>query len=128
MEGKSALFKTFGDLDSIPLVLETTDVDEIVETLVRLRSSFGAVNLEDISAPRCFELEARLIEALDMPVMHDDQHGTAVVVLAALTNAAKVINRELASLKVVISGAGAAGIAEAEILLSAGVADVILLD
>ena len=84
MEGKSALFKAFGGLDSIPLVLDTTDVDEIVETLVRLRPSFGAVNLEDISAPRCFELERRLIEALDCPVMHDDQHGTAIVVLAAL--------------------------------------------
>ena len=106
MEGKAALFKQFAGLDSIPLVLETTDVDEIIETLVRLRSSFGAVNLEDISAPRCFELEARLIEALEMPVMHDDQHGTAVVALAALTNAAKVVNRELSSLKVVISGAG----------------------
>jgi malate dehydrogenase (oxaloacetate-decarboxylating) len=128
MEGKAALFKKFGGLNSIPLVLETTDVDEIVETLVRLRSSFGAVNLEDISAPRCFELEAKLIEALDMPVMHDDQHGTAVVVLAALTNAAKVIGREMASLNVVISGAGAAGIAVAEILLAAGIGDVILLD
>ncbi len=128
MEGKAALFKQFAGLDSIPLVLETTDVDEIIETLVRLRSSFGAVNLEDISAPRCFELEARLIEALDMPVMHDDQHGTAVVALAALTNAAKVVNRELSSLKVVISGAGAAGIAVAEILLAAGIADVTLLD
>ncbi|MFD1213027.1 NADP-dependent malic enzyme [Arthrobacter sp. GCM10027362] len=128
MEGKAALFKRFAGLDSIPLVLETTEVDEIVETLVRLRSSFGAVNLEDISAPRCFELEAKLIEALDMPVMHDDQHGTAVVVLAALTNAAKVIGREAASLKTVISGAGAAGIAVAEILLAAGVQDIILLD
>lgn len=128
MEGKSALFKAFGDLDSIPLVLNTTDVDEIIETLVRLRPSFGAVNLEDISAPRCFELEERLIEALDCPVMHDDQHGTAVVVLAALTNAAKVTGRELEGLKVVVSGAGAAGIAVSEILLTAGVADVVLLD
>jgi len=128
MEGKSALFKSFGDLDSIPLVLNTTDVEEIIETLVRLRPSFGAVNLEDISAPRCFELEERLIEALDCPVMHDDQHGTAVVVLAALTNAAKVTKRELSGLKVVVSGAGAAGIAVAEILLTAGVEDVILLD
>ncbi|MGO4492092.1 NADP-dependent malic enzyme [Arthrobacter sp. 2YAF22_2] len=128
MEGKSALFKTFGDLDSIPLVLNTTDVDEIVETLVRLRPSFGAVNLEDVSAPRCFELEEKLIEALDCPVMHDDQHGTAVVVLAALTNAAKVTNRALAGLKVVVSGAGAAGIAVAEILLTAGIDDVVLLD
>ena len=121
MEGKSALFKTFGDLDSIPLVLNTTDVDEIVETLVRLRPSFGAVNLEDISAPRCFELEEKLIEALDCPVMHDDQHGTAVVALAALTNAAKVTGRSLDGLKVVVSGAGAAGIAVAEILLAAGI-------
>ncbi|GAB2717198.1 NAD(P)-dependent malic enzyme [Arthrobacter bambusae] len=128
MEGKSALFKAFGDLDSIPLVLNTTNVDEIIETLVRLRPSFGAVNLEDISAPRCFELEERLIEALDCPVMHDDQHGTAVVVLAALTNAAKVTGRELEGLKVVVSGAGAAGIAVSEILLTAGVKDVVLLD
>ncbi|MDQ0848504.1 malate dehydrogenase (oxaloacetate-decarboxylating) [Arthrobacter sp. B3I9] len=128
MEGKSALFKTFGELDSIPLVLNTTDVDEIVETLVRLRPSFGAVNLEDVSAPRCFELEEKLIEALDCPVMHDDQHGTAVVVLAALTGAAKVTGRELAGLRVVISGAGAAGIAVAEILLAAGIGDVVLLD
>ncbi|HKU29556.1 MAG TPA: NADP-dependent malic enzyme [Arthrobacter sp.] len=128
MEGKSALFKAFGDLDSIPLVLNTTNVDEIIETLVRLRPSFGAVNLEDIAAPRCFELEERLIEALDCPVMHDDQHGTAVVVLAALTNAAKVTGRELEGLKVVVSGAGAAGIAVSEILLTAGVKDVVLLD
>lgn len=128
MEGKSALFKTFGDLDSIPLVLNTTDVDEIVETLVRLRPSFGAVNLEDISAPRCFELEEKLIEALDCPVMHDDQHGTAVVALAALTNAAKVTGRKLESLRVVVSGAGAAGIAVAEIFLTAGIQDVVLLD
>ncbi len=128
MEGKSALFKTFGDLDSIPLVLNTTDVDEIVETLVRLRPSFGAVNLEDIAAPRCFELEEKLIEALDCPVMHDDQHGTAVVALAALTNAAKVTGRGLETLRVVVSGAGAAGIAVAEILLAAGITDVVLLD
>ena len=128
MEGKSALFKTFGDLDSIPLVLNTTDVEEIVETLVRLRPSFGAVNLEDVSAPRCFELEEKLIEALDCPVMHDDQHGTAVVALAALTNAAKVTGRGLEGLKVVVSGAGAAGIAVAEILLAAGITDVVLLD
>ena len=128
MEGKSALFKTFGGLNSIPLVLETTDVDEIIETLVRLRPSFGAVNLEDISAPRCFELESRLIEALDCPVMHDDQHGTAIVVLAALTNAARVTGRELAGMRVVISGAGAAGVACAKILLEAGVNDVVVLD
>jgi malate dehydrogenase (oxaloacetate-decarboxylating) len=128
MEGKSALFKAFGELDSIPLVLNTTNVDEIIETLVRLRPSFGAVNLEDIAAPRCFELEEKLIEALDCPVMHDDQHGTAVVVLAALTNAAKVTGRTLEGLRVVVSGAGAAGIAVAEILLTAGIGDVVLLD
>jgi malate dehydrogenase (oxaloacetate-decarboxylating) len=128
MEGKSALFKTFGGLDSIPIVLDTTDVDEIVETLVRLRPSFGAVNLEDVSAPRCFELERRLIEALDCPVMHDDQHGTAIVLLAALRGACAVRDRQLAELRVVISGAGAAGVACARILLAAGVADVTVLD
>ncbi|AMM34280.1 Malate dehydrogenase (Oxaloacetate decarboxylating) [Sinomonas atrocyanea] len=128
MEGKSALFKTFGGLDSIPIVLDTTDVDEIVQTLVRIAPSFGAVNLEDVAAPRCFELEARLIEALDMPVMHDDQHGTAVVVLAALTNAATVVGKELSSMRAVIAGAGAAGIAIAEILLASGLTDVVLLD
>jgi len=128
MEGKSALFKEFAGLDSIPLVLNTTDVDEIVETVVRLRPSFGAVNLEDIAAPRCFEIERRLIEALDIPVMHDDQHGTAVVVLAALIGAARHTKRDLSSLKVVISGAGSAGVAVTKLLLSAGVSDVIVLD
>ncbi|ODU00082.1 MAG: malate dehydrogenase [Pseudonocardia sp. SCN 72-86] len=128
MEGKSALFKTFGGLDSIPLVLDTTDVDEIVETLVRLRPSFGAVNLEDVSAPRCFELEARLIEALDCPVMHDDQHGTAIVLLAALRGACEVTGRDLSTLRFVVSGAGAAGIACSRILLAAGARDVVLLD
>ena len=128
MEGKSALFKTFGGLDSIPLVLDTTDVDEIVETLVRLRPSFGAVNLEDVSAPRCFELERRLIEALDCPVMHDDQHGTAIVLLAALRGACAVAGRDLTRLRIVISGAGAAGVACARILLAAGATDVIVLD
>jgi len=128
MEGKSALFKAFADLDSIPLVLETTDVDEIVDTLVHLRPSFGAVNLEDIAAPRCFEIERRLIEALDCPVMHDDQHGTAIVVLAALKNAVRVLGRDLASLRVVVSGAGASGVACAKILMSAGAHDVVVLD
>src|ERR1700710_2187180 len=116
MEGKSALFKTFGGLDSIPIVLDTNDPDEIVETIVRLRPSFGAVNLEDISAPRCFEIERRVIEALDCPVMHDDQHGTAIVVLAALLGAVKVLDRDIHSLRVVISGAGAAGVACANLL------------
>jgi malate dehydrogenase (oxaloacetate-decarboxylating) len=128
MEGKSALFKAFGGLDSVPLVLDTTDVDEIVETLVRLRPSFGAVNLEDVAAPRCFELERRLVEALDCPVMHDDQHGTAIVLLAALRGAAAVTRRDLVGLRVVISGAGAAGVACARMLLSAGVGDVTVLD
>jgi malate dehydrogenase (oxaloacetate-decarboxylating) len=128
MEGKSALFKTFGGLDSIPLVLNTTDVDEIVETLVRLRPSFGAVNLEDVSAPRCFELEQKLIEALDCPVMHDDQHGTAVVSLAALNGANTVLGKNIGDQRVVISGAGAAGIAIAKILLAAGVGEITLID
>jgi malate dehydrogenase (oxaloacetate-decarboxylating) len=128
MEGKSALFREFGGLNSIPLVINTTDVDEIVETMVRLRPSFGAVNLEDVVAPRCFELEQKLIEALDCPVMHDDQHGTAVVVLAALTNAVRLTGRNFAETRVVIAGAGAAGIAVTEILLEAGIRDITLTD
>nr|WP_233620509.1 NADP-dependent malic enzyme [Amycolatopsis sp. WAC 01416] len=128
MEGKSVLFKTFGGLDSIPLVLDTTDVDEIIETLVRLRPSYGAVNLEDISAPRCFELEDRLKEALDCPVMHDDQHGTAIVTLAALRGANQVLGKDISGQRVVVSGAGAAGVACARILQNAGVADVTVLD
>ncbi len=128
MEGKCALIKTFGGLDSIPIVLDTKDPDEIVETLVRLRPTFGAVNLEDISAPRCFEIERRVIDALDCPVMHDDQHGTAIVVLAALLGATKVLDRDLASLRVVISGVGAAGVACADILLAAGISDITVVD
>jgi malate dehydrogenase (oxaloacetate-decarboxylating) len=128
MEGKSALFKAFADLDSIPIVLDTKDPDEIVETLVRLRPTFGAVNLEDISAPRCFEIERRVIEALDCPVMHDDQHGTAIVVLAALIGATKVLDRDMKSLRMVISGVGAAGVACANILMSAGVSHVTVVD
>jgi malate dehydrogenase (oxaloacetate-decarboxylating) len=128
MEGKSALFKAFGGLDSIPIALDTTDVDQIVETMVRLRPSYGAVNLEDIAAPRCFELERRLTEVLDCPVMHDDQHGTAIVVLAALRGACAVLDRDIEPLEVVIVGAGAAGVACAKILLAAGVPDVTVLD
>jgi len=128
MEGKSALFKTFGGLDSIPIVLDTKDPDEIVETLIRLRPTFGAVNLEDISAPRCFEIERRVIEALDCPVMHDDQHGTAIVVLAALLGATKVLERDMHNLKVVVSGAGAAGVACTNIMLASGIRDIIVLD
>src|SRR6202046_212672 len=124
MEGKSALFKAFAGLDSIPIVLDTKDPDEIVDTLVRLRPSFGAVNLEEISAPRCFEIERRVVEALDCPVMHDDQHGTAIVVLAALLGAAKVLNRDMESLRIVISVVGAAGFACADILLSVGISDI----
>ena len=128
MEGKSALFKTFGGLDSIPIVLDTKDPDEIVETLIRLRPTFGAVNLEDISAPRCFEIERRVIEALDCPVMHDDQHGTAIVVLAALLGATKVLERDMHDLKVVVSGAGAAGVACTNIMLASGIRDIVVLD
>ncbi|WP_425297116.1 NAD(P)-dependent malic enzyme [Nocardia brasiliensis] len=128
MEGKAALFKKFAGLNSIPIVVDTKDVDEIVDLLVKLRPSFGAVNLEDISAPRCFEIEKRVIEALDCPVMHDDQHGTAIVVLAALNGAAKVQGRGIEDLKVVVSGAGAAGVACTNILLAAGVRDVTVLD
>ncbi|ORM26036.1 NADP-dependent malic enzyme [Williamsia sp. 1135] len=128
MEGKSALFKNFAGLDSIPLVLSTNDPDEIVETLVRLRHSFGAVNLEDISAPRCFEIEKRIIEALDCPVMHDDQHGTAIVLLAALKAASKLQKRQRGELKVVISGCGAAGVACTNILLADGISDVTVID
>ncbi|MFB7722665.1 MULTISPECIES: NADP-dependent malic enzyme [unclassified Nocardia] len=128
MEGKAALFKKFAGLDSIPIVLDTKDVDKIVETLILLRPSFGAVNLEDISAPRCFEIEKRVIEALDCPVMHDDQHGTAIVVLAALKGAAAVQGRDMSALKVVVSGAGAAGVACTNILLAAGVSDIVVLD
>jgi malate dehydrogenase (oxaloacetate-decarboxylating) len=128
MEGKCALFKEYGGLDAIPIVLDTKDPDEIVETLVRLRPTFGAVNLEDISAPRCFEIERRVIEALDCPVMHDDQHGTAIVVLSALMGASKVLGRDMTSLRVVVSGAGAAGIACTNLLLSSGVSDITVLD
>lgn len=128
MEGKCALFQAYGGLNAIPIVLDTKDPDEIVETLVRLRPTFGAVNLEDISAPRCFEIERRLIEALDCPVMHDDQHGTAIVVLAALMGASKVLGRDMASLKVVVSGAGAAGIACTNLLMVMGVSDITVLD
>ena len=128
MEGKSALFKTFAGLNSIPIVLDTKDPDEIIETLVRLRPTFGAVNLEDISAPRCFEIERRAIEALDCPVMHDDQHGTAIVVLAAMLGATAVLDRKMSSLRVVISGAGAAGVACANILLASGVTHITMID
>ena len=128
MEGKAVLFKQFGSVDAIPICLDTTDSDEIVETVVRLAPSFGGINLEDISAPRCFEIERRLKELLDIPVFHDDQHGTAVVVLAALKNALLLTDRVAESTRVVISGAGAAGVAVARILLEAGIRDLAVVD
>ncbi|MDT3396664.1 NADP-dependent malic enzyme [Streptomyces sp. B1866] len=128
MEGKAILFKQFGGVDAVPIALDCRDSDEIVETVARLAPSFGGINLEDISAPRCFEIEAKLIERLDIPVFHDDQHGTAVVTLAALRNAAKLTGRALGQLRAVISGAGAAGVAIAKILIEAGIGDVAVTD
>ena len=128
MEGKACLFSDFAGLDAVPIVLATTDVDEIVDTVVAIAPSFGGVNLEDISAPRCFEIEAKLRERLSIPVMHDDQHGTAIVVLAALRNAARVTGRTLGDLRVVVSGAGAAGVACTKILLEAGVGELAVAD
>ena len=128
MEGKACLFSEFGGLSAVPVVLATTDVDAIVETVVAIAPSFGGINLEDISAPRCFEIEARLRDRLDIPVMHDDQHGTAIVVLAALRNAARVTGRRLRDLRVVVAGAGAAGIACTRILLEAGVGEIVVAD
>jgi malate dehydrogenase (oxaloacetate-decarboxylating) len=128
MEGKAALFSEFAGINAVPIVLGTTDADEIVETVARLAPSFGGINLEDISAPRCFDIEARLRDRLDIPVFHDDQHGTAIVVLAALRNAAKVTGRALSDLRVVVSGAGAAGVACTKILLAAGIGDIAVAD
>ena len=128
MEGKAILFKQFGGVDAVPIALDTKDADEIVDTVVRLAPSFGGVNLEDISAPRCFEIERRLQEKLDIPIFHDDQHGTAIVTLAALRNAARLSGRALGELRAVISGAGAAGVAIAKILLEAGIGDVAVCD
>jgi malate dehydrogenase (oxaloacetate-decarboxylating) len=128
MEGKCGLFKEFAGLDAIPIVLDTKDPDEIVETLVRLRPTFGAVNLEDIAAPRCFEVEQRLRASLDIPVFHDDQHGTAVVVLAAFINALRVVGKRVEDVRVVVTGVGAAGVAVTETLLAAGVRNVIGAD
>jgi malate dehydrogenase (oxaloacetate-decarboxylating) len=128
MEGKALLFKNFAGVDAFPICLDTQDVDEIVKTVKYIAPGFGGINLEDISAPRCFEIERKLKEELDIPVFHDDQHGTAVVVLAALINALKVVNKNISEVKVVISGAGAAGIAIAQLLLKAGVDNTILCD
>jgi malate dehydrogenase (oxaloacetate-decarboxylating) len=128
MEGKCMLFKQFAGIDAFPICLDTKDVDEIVETVVRIAPIFGGINLEDISAPRCFEVERRLQDRLDIPVMHDDQHGTAVVILAALINAAAVVGKRLEDLTVVVAGSGAAGTATMKMLMLAGVRDVIPVD
>lgn len=128
MEGKSILFKEFAEIDAFPICLDTKDTDEIVETVKRLAPTFGGINLEDISAPRCFEIERRLKEELDIPVFHDDQHGTAIVVSAGLTNAIKFVGKEFSEAKVVINGAGSAGISICKLLLELGVGDVVLVD
>jgi malate dehydrogenase (oxaloacetate-decarboxylating) len=128
MEGKALLFKHFAGVDAVPICLDCTDTDELFETVVRLAPSFGGINLEDISAPRCFELERRLQDALDIPIFHDDQHGTAIVVLAAMRNAAKLTGRTLGDLRVVVSGAGASGTAVTKILLAAGIGDIAVAD
>ncbi|MGH9210749.1 MAG: NAD-dependent malic enzyme [Acidimicrobiales bacterium] len=128
MEGKALLFKHFAGVDGFPICLDTTDPDEIVETVCRLAPTFGGINLEDIAAPKCFEIEERLKGMIDIPVFHDDQHGTAVVALAALTNALKIVGKDMADLKVVIAGVGAAGVACSKILLEAGVKEIIGVD
>ena len=128
MEGKALIFKEMAGIDGWPLVLDTQDPEEIIKIVKAIAPNFGGINLEDIAAPKCFDIEKRLVEELDIPIMHDDQHGTATVVLAALINAAKVVKKTLPSLKVVISGAGAAGTAIAKLLLAAGIRDLILLD
>jgi malate dehydrogenase (oxaloacetate-decarboxylating) len=128
MEGKAMLFKEFADVDAFPICLNTKDVDEIVETVIHMSPTFGGINLEDISSPRCFEIEQRLQEALDIPVFHDDQHGTAIVTLAALINACRLTGRDVASLKVCMVGAGAAGVAVAKIFMGAGLTDIVACD
>jgi malate dehydrogenase (oxaloacetate-decarboxylating) len=128
MEGKALLFKQFGGVDAVPICLDVTDVDELVDTVVRLAPAFGGINLEDISAPRCFEVERRVQARLDIPVFHDDQHGTAIVVLAALRNAARLTGRSLGDLRAVVSGAGAAGIAVSRMVLEAGIGDLAVAD
>ncbi len=128
MEGKCVLFKKFADVDAIPICLKTQNVDEIVSTIYNISSSFGGINLEDISAPRCFEVERRLKEICDIPVFHDDQHGTAIVLAAALKNALKVVKKDISTARLVINGAGSAGIAIAEFLLLLGAKDLIVCD
>lgn len=128
MEGKCALFKEFADVDAFPLCIKSNDVDEIVNTIAMISDSFGGINLEDIAAPRCFEIEAKLKEKVDIPVFHDDQHGTAIVVGAALMNACKVANKKIEDITLVINGAGAAGCAIGKLLLSLGISDLIMVD
>lgn len=128
MEGKCALFKEFADVDAFPLCIKSNDVDEIVNTIAMISDSFGGINLEDIAAPRCFEIEAKLKEKVDIPVFHDDQHGTAIVVGAALMNACKVANKKISDITLVINGAGAAGCAIGKLLLSLGIDNLIMVD
>ena len=128
MEGKCVLFKAFGDVDAFPLCVKTQDVDEFVNTVYNISGSFGGINLEDIAAPRCFEIERKLKERCDIPIFHDDQHGTAVITLAGLTNALKVVGKQLEDVRIVINGAGAAAISITKLLLSAGAGDVTLCD
>ena len=128
MEGKCVLFKSFGNVDAIPLCVKTKDVDEFVNAVALLSGSFGGINLEDIAAPRCFEIERKLKERCDIPIFHDDQHGTAIITLAGLTNALKLVGKKKEEIRVVTSGAGAAAVAIVKLLLSAGVRDVIMCD
>ena len=128
MEGKCVLFKSFGDVDALPLCVKTKDVDEFVETVYNISGSFGGINLEDISAPRCFEIERKLKEKCDIPIFHDDQHGTAVITLAGLLNALKVVGKNKEDVKIVTSGAGAAAIAIVKLLLSAGFKNIVMTD
>ncbi|MCM0621032.1 NAD-dependent malic enzyme [Nocardioides bruguierae] len=128
MEGKAALFKRFANIDAWPICLDTQDTDEIVRAVEMIAPGFGGINLEDIAAPRCFEIEARLRESLDIPVFHDDQHGTAIVVLAALTNALRVVGKEIGEVRIALNGAGAAGTAICNLLLAAGVPDIVMVD
>src|SRR4026207_1922320 len=128
MEGKAMLFKEFAGIDAFPICLNTKDPDEIVQTVKAIATAFGGINLEDISAPRCFQIEERLKEELDIPVFHDDQHGTAVVVLAALLNALKIVDKKMGDIKVIVNGVGAAGVACTKIIMAAGVKNVIGCD
>lgn len=128
MEGKCVLFKEFAGVDAFPIILSTTDVDEIVNTIVNISPTFGGINLEDIAAPRCFEIEAKLKEKLNIPVFHDDQHGTAIVVLAGLLNALKIVDKSLSDIKVVVNGAGSAGCAITKLLLLSGIKNIVVVD